>query len=137
MRLTISPKKTIKELQAEFHAQYPYLKLEFFRKSHQAGMPSPKADLIASNNIIGTLMNGFPPGEVSIEGSRTVASLEEEFRLKYGLNIQVFRKSQNLWIETSLTDHWTLERQNEEGRAISLPHQEPDKLDLGDRDKWE
>ncbi len=136
MELKISRDQTIREIQNEFHKAYPFLKMEFFKRSHRAGMPSPKSDLIPVSTPLNTLMNGFEAGAVNIESSKTVAALEEEFRKRFGLNVQVFRKSQSLWIETSLTDHWTLARQNEEGEVFSKPHK-PEDLDLSDRDRWE
>jgi hypothetical protein len=38
---------------------------------------------------------------------------------EFGLCVQVFRKSGNHWIETSLTNSWTLEQQNREGFELS------------------
>jgi len=136
MILHISGEKTIREIQNEFHASYPFLKLEFFRHSHKAGKPSPKTDMVSPSSSVGVLMNGNKEANFEVNASKTVAALEQEFHEKFGLNVQVFRKSQTLWIETSLTDHWTLGRQNEEGEIFSHPHN-TEKLDLGDRDKWE
>jgi len=136
MVLHISGEKTIREIQNEFHEAYPFLKLEFFRHSHKAGKPSPKSDVVSPGSSIGVLMNGNKEASIEVNASKTVAWLEQEFHKKFGLNVQVFRKSQSLWIETSLTDHWTLGRQNEEGEIFSHPHN-TEKLDLGDRDKWE
>ncbi|MNF16790.1 hypothetical protein D3C80_2199700 [compost metagenome] len=45
--------------------------------------------------------------------------VEKDFWEKLGLSAQIFRKSGNLWIETSLTDDWTLARQNDEGFQLS------------------
>jgi hypothetical protein len=136
MELHISGEKTIREIQSEFHAIYPFLKLEFFRSSHKTGKPSPKSDVVSAGSAIGVLMNGNRAANIEVNASKTVALLEQEFHSKFGLNVQVFRKSQSLWIETSLTDHWTLGRQNEEGEIFSRPHN-TEKLDLSDRDKWE
>ncbi len=136
MMLYISGEKTIREIQNEFHAAYPFLKLEFFRHSHKAGKPSPKSDVVSAGSSIGVLMNGNKAANIEVNASKTVAALEQEFQKRFGLNVQIFRKSQSLWIETSLTDHWTLGRQNEEGEIFSRPHN-TEALDLGDRDKWE
>lgn len=38
---------------------------------------------------------------------------------KVGLPAQVFRRSGNVWIETSLTNDWTLAQQNYEGELLS------------------
>jgi len=44
--------------------------------------------------------------------------VEKDFE-SLGLFAEVFRKSGNVWIETSLTNDWTLQQQNLEGEEIS------------------
>ncbi len=56
---------------------------------------------------------------VNINGERTIAELEEEFKARFDLPVQVFRKTGNVWIETSLTQDWTLAQQNREGETLS------------------
>ena len=51
----------------------------------------------------------------------TVGELEKLFRERFGANIQVSRKSGTLWLETTMTDNWTLKQQNEHGRELSSP----------------
>ena len=48
-----------------------------------------------------------------------VNELEEQFVSKFGLSAQVFRKSGNVWLETSATDSWSLRQQNDEGAELS------------------
>jgi hypothetical protein len=48
-----------------------------------------------------------------------VKDLEKIFKDQFSLAMQVFRKSGNLWLETTMTDNWTLQQQNEHGREIS------------------
>lgn len=45
----------------------------------------------------------------------TVTDLEQSFNTIYGLGVQVFRKSGKIWLETTVTDGWTLEEQNRQG----------------------
>ena len=45
--------------------------------------------------------------------------LEKIFKDQFGLAVQVFRKSGNLWLETTMTDNWTLQQQNNHGKEIS------------------
>jgi hypothetical protein len=40
-----------------------------------------------------------------------VEEIEGIFNNKFGLNIQLFRKLGNVWIETVNTDNWTLKEQ--------------------------
>ena len=48
----------------------------------------------------------------------TVNELEQRFSDVYGLGVQVFRKSGNVWLETTVTDGWTLEQQNKQGESL-------------------
>ena len=57
---------------------------------------------------------------MEVKNGMTVAELEGKFRNEYGLEVQVSRKSGLLWLETTMTDNWSLEKQNEHGRDISL-----------------
>ncbi|MDE3144966.1 MAG: hypothetical protein KGL19_12475, partial [Bacteroidota bacterium] len=49
----------------------------------------------------------------------TVSELEQKFNDIYGLSTQVFRKSGNIWLVTTVTDKWTLEEQNRQGEIIT------------------
>ncbi|HVX27352.1 MAG TPA: hypothetical protein VHB70_13470, partial [Parafilimonas sp.] len=55
---------------------------------------------------------------IDISNEVTVAELENQFG-DIGLIAEVFRKSGNVWIESSLTDNWTLQQQNNEAEEIS------------------
>ncbi|MBK6949217.1 MAG: hypothetical protein IPH16_15200 [Haliscomenobacter sp.] len=47
----------------------------------------------------------------------TVREFEQAFYDTYGLNVQVFRRSGNIWIQTTATDSWTLAEQNRKGSS--------------------
>ena len=57
-----------------------------------------------------------------IDENLTVAEMEMGFKKQFGVNMQVYRKSGNVWIETTLTDKWTLKKQNQEGEQMSKPN---------------
>src|SRR5437899_740192 len=111
--LFIEKDHSIKKIQKSFNAEYPYLKIEFFKKHHGERKSSPKEEVISPSESISNLEAFHYSGFVNINGKRTVGMVENDFWDKFGLSVQVFRKSGNLWIETSLTDDWTLERQND------------------------
>jgi hypothetical protein len=58
-------------------------------------------------------------GAIQLSDNMTVSNLEDTFSDRFGLQVQVFRKSGNLWLETTKTDAWTLKVQNDHGREIS------------------
>jgi hypothetical protein len=39
--------------------------------------------------------------------------------LLFGVPVQILRKSGKIWLETTMTDHWTLLQQNQHGEEIS------------------
>jgi hypothetical protein len=120
MKITIDRNKQIATIQAEFNHTFPYLKLEFFSKSHGVGEASAKQNLVSSNKKLEDFV-GFQNNkrELIITSAMTVKDLEQNFRDAYGLSVQVFRKSGKVWLETTVTDGWTLEEQNIQGEELS------------------
>jgi len=58
-------------------------------------------------------------GTITIAPGMTVNELEQNFKDVYGLSVQVFRKSGKVWLETTVTDGWSLEEQNRQGEDLS------------------
>ena len=50
----------------------------------------------------------------------TVAQLKKLLSEKLGLLPLIYRKSGSMWIETSLTEDWSLERQNHEAEQMNI-----------------
>ncbi len=141
MEILITDSKTINEIQKEFSVEFPFLKLEFFDAVPKEDKALPKSKMHSNEKQIGAIRKKHNEGKVAVEKNETVSSLEKKLWKNFGLSAQVFRKSGNVWIETSLTDNWTLEQQNKEGYEMSGQHKNPYKeasdTDLTDRDRWE
>lgn len=120
MKLKIDGKAQVKDIQGEFARKYEFLKIEFFKKVHPDTELSSNAQRIDPTEKVRNLVRIEKTGLVDINCNRTVAEVEADFRNKFGLSVQVYRKSGDLWIETSKTDHWTLNGQNEEGRESCM-----------------
>jgi hypothetical protein len=118
MILYIHQENQIRNIQNEFNEVYPFLKIEFFKNSSKK-KPLQKSEKINAGEKVKLVVNLNGSNKIDIGKQRTVAQLEEDFKELLGLNALVYRKSGNLWIETSLTDDWTLEQQNSEGEFIS------------------
>ena len=119
MKITINDQRKIYAIQEEFNEQFPYLKIEFFSKPHKPG-GATSAKLIKTNTkTLGDCRTIHNNGTVTITPGMTVADLEQRFSDVYGLGIQVFRKSGKVWLETTLTDSWSLEEQNRQGETLS------------------
>lgn len=120
MTIQFHDQSTLADLKSQFSALFPYLKIEFFRKKHQAFESSQKKDMVHEDMPVKHISGGqLQSGAIELTGDMTVAECEALFSGKLGLSCQVFRKSRNSWIETTRTDDWNLQKQNEEGQSIS------------------
>ena len=119
MKITINDRRKIFAIQEEFNIVFPYLKLEFFSKPHKPGGESAKKFVKHSSKTIGECRTVHNNGKITITPNMTVTDLEQNFGDVYGLGVQVFRQSGKAWLETTVTDGWTLEEQNRQGEALS------------------
>lgn len=111
--MTITDNRSIASIQREFQTHFPFLKLEFYDTEHVAGEGSPLNQQYQDNSkTIGEIRKKHTEGDLSINGHLLVKNLEKRFYVQYGLNVQVFRKSGNTWLQTVSTDSWTLSEQN-------------------------
>jgi hypothetical protein len=108
----------IKQLQEEFTRTFPFLKLEFFKHPHQPHEGNARRDLIRSTDPAKAYTHKSSEG-ISITETMTVTELEQLLSRYFGLSAQVFRKSGKSWLETTVTDDWTLKRQNDQGNELS------------------
>lgn len=116
IEMQITDNKLIQDLQKDFNALFPYLKIEFFSVVSK-GKESSK--ILAPEQSISRSRKQREEGILLLNANMTVAAFEKEMWERFGLLVQVFRQSGKMWIETSLTDSWTLERQNAEGYELS------------------
>ena len=119
MKITINDNRKIFAIQKEFSEMFPYLKLNFFSKPHTNGGSPSKELMKKPSKTLGECRTIHNSGAITITPHMIVADLEQNFRDVYGLSVQVFRKSGNAWLETSVTDNWTLEKQNKQGEELS------------------
>jgi hypothetical protein len=119
MKININDNKKISSIQKEFSQAFPYLKIEFFSKSHKIGAPSSKKTMLQSTKILKECRSIHSSGSITISAKTTVAELEQNFLDVFGLSVQVFRKSGRAWLETTVTDGWSLDKQNKQGESLS------------------
>jgi hypothetical protein len=119
MEISITNEKKIADVQFEFNTLFPYLKLEFFSKPHKSGGRSNLKFILNGSKIIGDCRTIIGTNEMIISQSMTVNELEQGLGTKFGIGVQVFRQSGKVWLETTITDGWTLEVQNSQGEDLS------------------
>ena len=113
--MLIKKNSLISDLQKEFNAVYPGLKIVFYKKGHGDHEGSQKASEYESGLKISEIQNSLNDGSIDLSPTKSVAQLEQEFEENFGLHVQVFRRSNTLWLQTVRTDDWTLEVQNSKG----------------------
>ncbi|WP_217605899.1 hypothetical protein [Chitinophaga sp. GbtcB8] len=133
MKLYVNQSSTLGEIQKDFRDMYPYLKLEFYKRIQTGNQGASSKDKLQANYLPGKINTGRVYTAIDISPQRSAGELENEILDILGVSAQVFRRSGNIWIQTTDTDKWSLRLQNEEGRAscisISPGHQPPEQED--------
>jgi hypothetical protein len=121
MLIQIDDNNTFEDIQQRFSSLFPFLKLEFFKKRAQFSGSGAiiKEPVTKLNKTLTEFRTLFKEGRITICPEMTVSELEKNFNEVYGLSTQVFRKSGNVWLVTTVTDKWTLEEQNRQGEIIT------------------
>jgi hypothetical protein len=109
--MIVNPNTTVNELMCQFAEHFPFLRLAFYE-----GSGSKKR--VATENDF-ALKNRKKSVEVIFERSTKVRDFIDELEKSLGWKVQILRSSGKLYIETSVTDQWTLDRQNQEGAELS------------------
>lgn len=119
MHLEINDHTTFREIQATFSNFYPYLLLEFYKKGHKKYEESLDIDLIIPKKSVGEIKKTHVSGIFEINPSDTVARLESDLKMIFGLSAQVFWKDKEIWRQTTDMDDFTLKELNELARNSS------------------
>jgi hypothetical protein len=118
MIIQLQANKTLKEIQSEFSSMFPYLKIEFLQKSAFGGKGIKKEYLNNLHVTLNELTKKQVDEQLTLDENTIVNDLEKAFRDRFDLNVQVFRKSGNIWLETTATNNWTLGYQNRQGQEL-------------------
>jgi hypothetical protein len=119
MKLEITNNRTVSDIQDDFTNQFPFLKLEFYKVEKQVASPPLKKHLPGSTLLGSVGVKG--DSSIDISDEMTVGELEKTFAEQFGLVAQVSRNSGGIWLETKMTNNWSLHKQNEYGKEISNP----------------
>lgn len=117
--IKINDQHTLSDIQKAFNEHFQFLKLEFYNAPHHDGEGNSVKEMLDSSQTLKEVRTKHTEGEISIHGNQKVSTLEHAFEENYGLNAQVFRKSGNIWLQTTTTDEWTLTEQNKTAKEFS------------------
>lgn len=107
MILYINDNKTVADLQEKFSACFPNLKIQFYGKPHYWHEVSADPDFIPPHKTLGAIRKNHEPGVLNIKSWYAAGKVERAFE-KFGLHVQVFRKTKYGWMQTSIVDDFTL-----------------------------
>jgi len=119
MIIIIDDNRNINLIESEFNEQFPYLKMEFYTRANSAAFGNSKKTVKHSNTMVADCRNIHFNGNLEIKPEMTIEALEQKFKNEFDLNIQILRKSGRVWLETSLTNYWSLAEQNKQGKELS------------------
>ena len=115
--ILITKDSVLIEIQNTFTGFFPFLKIEFLLTNSSS--KSPRSITVHPQTSIRHLQNINIPQKINIDSARTVLEVSEDFKNLLGFPVEFSRKSGNVWNVISVTDGWTLERQNSAGKYIS------------------
>lgn len=126
MNFEIREENTIAEVQTLFNTCFPYLKIDFFEKnvSFFPSIVSYKPMLHTERKLIEFRKDSKKIAPFQVTKELNVTAVEKFMQSFYSIYAQVYRKSGNVWLETTVTGNWSLEEQNKQGRSITLQIQE-------------
>ena len=112
MENKIEAGKTFAEVQEEFSRTFPYLKIDLVMNS------------IHSKELCLTTKNGHTQiadkiSYIILTDNTTVKEIVHHFKALFNLSVKVQRKSDGEYVDTILTENWTLSKQNIEGKNMA------------------
>ena len=108
--MKITKTSTVTDIQKQFNAKFPLLSIRFYKVAHEDHEGSRKKDEVGEDLPLTELSPSLQEASIPLTSQLTVEALETMFENEFGLHVQVFRKSGETWLQTSVTDHWTLEK---------------------------
>lgn len=112
MEIRIEAGKSFGSVQEEFTQTFPYLKIDFV----STGRHSEELCLTKENghNKVADKISF-----IMLTDNTTVKEMVYHFKELFNLLVKVQRKSDGHWVETILTENWTLTKQNLEGKNLA------------------
>ncbi len=117
MKIKIDDTIQISTISQLFNQYFPFLKLSFYFKPHDWKEESMLAQLVHQDKKIGDIRNNHLAGSIQLHYWQKTGLVEQEFKDRFGLFVQIYRRHGDKWIQSVGTDELTLEEQNEIGKT--------------------
>jgi hypothetical protein len=119
MIITLTKNRIVGDVWQEFNNAFPFLRIDFYKTSEGRLGGTIKQKLPKSASLANAGIRR--EGEIEILDTMTVQRLIEDLAKEFGLSAHISRQSGNTWLEITMSDSWTLKRQNDHGRELSEP----------------
>ena len=110
--LYITSDKPVRDMQREFTEAFPFLKLEFFIPGSAARRNVP-TELFLTVKIEQGNHDKAENRKILLTPFLTAKELTKKCEEVFGVTVKVYRRFSNLWLETSITENFTLQQQND------------------------
>lgn len=129
MELNFNQKTSIGDLKKQFNQNFDSVRVEFYRHGHKDRSASAKEDQLKDDVVLKDLINTGKTIHVEFDRTIKISELEQIFEQDFGLHIQIFRKYGDAWLQTTLSDHWTLQMAEIAAKELEdLKHQKTENL---------
>lgn len=117
-KLNINDSQKLSEIKKAFSDKFPHLKIEFFSDEHRVGEANSRKAMYDDSLTLREIRKNHTSGELSIDGHQKTSTFEGNFHDHFGVTVQVFRRSGNIWLQTTTTDDWSLTHQENTGKEF-------------------
>ena len=112
MHIEINDNTTLREIGKAFSDFYPFLKIEFFKIPHRKYELSKGEEIAGPEKTIGEIRKTHLSSQLEIQPWHTVAEVEQAFQKSFGLSVQIFKKVNGNWVQTTGMDDLKLKDLN-------------------------
>ena len=119
MHIEINDHTQLSEIASVFNSYYPFLKLAFYQGKHEVYQSSPVNQLISENKTIGEIKRTHISTIVEIQPWYKVKEVEREFQDRLGISIQILKKEDEQWEQSTGLDMLSIKDLNLMGRNSS------------------
>lgn len=135
MHIEINDNTTLQEIGKAFSDFYPFLKIEFFKTPHRKYELSGENEIAGPETAIGAIRKTHLTALLEIQPWHTVAEVEQAFQKRFGLSVQIFKKVNGNWVQTTGMDDLKLKDLNVLSRNAAdeyiLSETDPESADEG------
>ncbi len=116
MKFLLTNSKKIAAVQEAFSQLFPHLKIEFFTRPQEDKSVSWSKYMIFDHQKTLEEIGLLKEGVITLSNETITSEFEQFLSVRYGLFVQVFKKSMGTWLEITATGKWTLGEQETKGK---------------------